>query len=94
MSLGKGHLAMMLAAGHLNGVVEHEGELPHVVRGTSIKKEQLAKSEVIKTEDSVKIKTEYHENIRMVIRTLHADGTINDLDGGNDDEIIVDDEQD
>src|SRR5205085_7190681 len=33
LALGMGHIPLLLAAGHLDGLVKPEGELPHVVRG-------------------------------------------------------------
>ncbi len=35
LALGIGHVALLLASGHLNGVVQPEGGTPRVVRGTS-----------------------------------------------------------
>lgn len=72
LELGTGHLALMLASGHLDGLVEPEGEPPHVVRGTCRKSEYLA--EVTETEESVK--EVYRERIEMVVRTVDVTGAI------------------
>jgi hypothetical protein len=37
----KGHLAMLLASGHMDGLVHPPGEEPHVVRGTATKEQYL-----------------------------------------------------
>lgn len=72
LELGIGHIALMLASGHLDGLVEPENEPPHVVRGTCRKSEYLA--EVSETDDS--IKEIYRERIEMVVRTVDATGAI------------------
>jgi hypothetical protein len=81
MSLGKGHLAILLTAGHLDGIVPpYDGEKAHVVRGTCIKVKYLASA--TETEDekgnvtSVEV---YAEQIVPVIRVLDSDGDITDI---------------
>src|SRR5207249_9116368 len=49
LPLGIGHVALLLASGHLDGVVQPEGKLPHVVRGTSRKLSFI--SDVTETEN-------------------------------------------
>ena len=49
LALGIGHVALLLASGHLDGVVQPEGKPPHVVRGTSRKRAYVA--DVTETEN-------------------------------------------
>lgn len=72
LELGVGHIALLLSSGHLDGLVEPEGEPPHVVRGTCRKSEQLA--DVVVTEESTK--EIYRERIEMVVRTVDVLGQI------------------
>ncbi len=77
MTLGEGHIALLLAAGHLNGRIEKEGEPPHVVRGTSRKDERLKGT----AKDIKKKTTKYtiEERIELVIRTVDQTGEIRDI---------------
>jgi Uncharacterised methyltransferase family (DUF6094) len=77
LTLGIGHVALLLASGHLDGVVHPPGQPPHVVRGTSRKKEFV--SDVTETEDdegrTVK-RTTISEKIDLVVRTVDLTGQI------------------
>ena len=75
LALGNGHLALLLASGHLDGLVAPDGEPPHVVRGVARKQEYLKETQV--NEDSVR--EIYSERIEMQVRVLAADGTIRTL---------------
>lgn len=80
--LGKGHVALMLASGQLDGAVEPPDEEPHVVRGTATKKRILddAKSEAHENADgSVTTKTVYVEKIGLTVRAVGGDGVILDF---------------
>lgn len=76
LELGKGHLALLLASGHVDGIVHHPGEHPHVVRGTAVK-ESIQTGE---TEDSSETQTKhtviYTERISLVVRVLTHDGRL------------------
>lgn len=77
LALGIGHVALLLASGHLDGVVHPEGKLPHVVRGTSRKREYVA--DVTETENddgSVTKKTTIAEKIELMVRTIDLAGNI------------------
>lgn len=77
LSLGVGHVALLLASGHLDGLVQPEGQCPHVVRGASRKREFVA--DVTETENddgSVTKKTTMSERIELVIRTIDLTGEI------------------
>jgi predicted RNA methylase len=77
LALGIGHVALLLASGQLDGVVHPPGQPPHVVRGTSRKKEFV--SNVTETEDdegrTVK-RTTISERIELVVRTVDLTGKI------------------
>jgi len=85
LPLGMGHVALLLASGHLNGLVKPEGKPGHVVRGTSRKRSFV--SDVTETENengSTTTRTTISERIELVIRTLDATGrirTFSDADG-------------
>lgn len=79
LKLGKGHLALLLAGGHLNGVVEKDGRPPHVVRGTAMKEEFQKSTEVIETEDGSKRKTVISQRIQLTVRYVEGDGKIRTL---------------
>lgn len=77
LPLGIGHVALLLASGHLDGVVNPEGKLPHVVRGTSRKHSFI--SDVTDTENddgSTTTRTTVSERIDLVIRTVDCSGHI------------------
>ena len=77
LALGIGHVALLLASGHLDGVVHPEGKLPHVVRGTSRKREYVA--DVTETENddgSSTKKTTIAEKIELMVRTVDLTGNI------------------
>ncbi|MBC8867795.1 MAG: hypothetical protein H8E44_00160 [Planctomycetes bacterium] len=72
---GVGHLALLLASGHLDGIVEPPGEAPHVVRGVA-KKTQYVKDETKEDlgEGKSKTKTVYSERITLTVRAVAPDG--------------------
>jgi hypothetical protein len=77
LALGMGHIALLLASGHLDGVVEPDGQPPHVVRGTARKHEFV--SDVTETENddgSTTKKTTISERIELVVRTVDLTGEI------------------
>lgn len=77
LALGIGHVALLLANGHLDGVVHADGKPPHVVRGTSRKSEHV--SAVTDTENAdggTTTKTTITERIELMIRTVDATGHI------------------
>lgn len=77
LPLGIGHVALLLASGHLDGVVLPEGKLPHVVRGTSRKHSFISDVTDIENDDgSTTTKTTISERIDLVIRTVDCSGRI------------------
>jgi len=77
LALGIGHVALLLASGHLDGVVRPEDRPPHVVRGTSRKQEFV--SDVMETpnpDGSITERTTVSERIELVVRTVDRAGQI------------------
>jgi hypothetical protein len=77
LPLGIGHVALLLASGHLDGIVHPDGKPPHVVRGTSRKHSFV--SDVTDTENqdgSTTTRTTISERIDLVIRTVDHTGRI------------------
>lgn len=80
LTLGIGHVALLLASGQLDGVVQPEGQSPHVVRGTSRKREYVA--DVTETENadgSTTTKTTLSEKIELIVRTVDCTGHLQTL---------------
>lgn len=82
MSLNKGHRAMLLAAGHLDGRVCPPGEPPHVVRGTAVKQSYVQSVETVEEADGPVTKTIIGEKIVLTVRVATADGRILTLTQG------------
>lgn len=76
VSLSKGHVALMLASGYLNGLVEPPGEPPHVVRGSAHKVEEKVDVEEDVTKHQTKTVTTYRERIQLTVRAVDASGEI------------------
>jgi hypothetical protein len=75
LALGTGHIALLLAAGHLDGVVRPPAELPHVVRGTARKVSYLASSEVHEHQDgTTSTKEVWSEKIVLTVRAVDSLG--------------------
>lgn len=80
MELARGHVALLLASGFLNGVIHKPGEPPHVVRGTARKAEVVASSEDGEDDRGNRTKTTiYTERIELNVRVLTSDGKIHEL---------------
>jgi len=86
LALGIGHVALLLASGHLDGLVHPEGQSPHVVRGTSRKREVVSDvTESTNPDGSTSTKTTISERIELVVRTVDGSGqlrTFMDSDAG------------
>lgn len=77
LPLGIGHVALLLASGHLDGIVHPEGKPPHVVRGTSRKHAFVSDVTDIENSDgSISTRTTISERIDLVIRTVDCAGKI------------------
>ena len=77
LPLGIGHVALLLASGHLDGIVHPQGKLPHVVRGTSRKHSFISDvTEAENPDGSTTTRTTISERIELVIRTVDCKGRI------------------
>jgi predicted RNA methylase len=84
LPLAKGHVALLLASGMLDGLVEPEGEPPHVVRGTARKLDYI--SERSQTENEVTgattEKVVWSQRIVLTVRAVGPDGEIKTFEDG------------
>jgi len=81
MSPGIGHRAMLLASGHIDGLICPPNEPPHVIRGTAAKDTYVASCDTTEDDDgNVTSRTVISERPRLVIRVLDAEGTITNLE--------------
>jgi len=77
LPLGLGHVSLLLASGQLDGVVEADGQPPHVVRGTSRKREYLASCTTTQNDDgSETTKKVISQKIDLLVKTVGLDGVI------------------
>lgn len=77
LPLGAGHVALLLASGHLDGVVRPDGQPPHVVRGTSRKHAFVSEVTEAETPDGgTTTRTTISERIELAIRTVDRTGVI------------------
>lgn len=77
MSLGAGHIAFLVASGHVDGIVRPDGEPPHVVRGSARKEQYLASTDTsVNEEGEVTTKSVYSEKMLLTIRTVDQEGRI------------------
>jgi hypothetical protein len=81
MSPGAGHRAMLLASGHIDGLICPAGEPPHVIRGTAAKDKYVSSCDENEDEDgNLTTRTVVSERPRLVIRVLDSDGNIATLE--------------
>ena len=81
MSPGIGHRAMLLASGHIDGLISPADEPPHVIRGTAAKDSYVASSDTNEDDNgNVTTRTVISEKPRLVIRVLDAQGNITNLE--------------
>lgn len=80
LPLSKGHLAMMLASGFLDGIIHPDGEAPHVVRGTAQKEwgDPAVSTEEADNGDTRTI-VKRSQKIRIAVRVVDSDGEIRTL---------------
>jgi Uncharacterised methyltransferase family (DUF6094) len=77
LALGIGHVALLLASGQLDGVVQPEGRPSHVVRGTSRKRKYVSDvSDTVNSDGSITTRTTISERIELVVRTVDHTGAI------------------
>jgi len=76
LALGAGHLALLLASGHLDGLVKPEDDVPHVVRGTAVKVAEETDKQTEETKGTVTTVTTMSERILLTVRVATSDGRI------------------
>jgi hypothetical protein len=82
LSLGNGHLGLLLSAGELNGLVEKPGCEPHVIRGSVRKEKYERECDVTESESgSLTEKKVISERVVRVVRTLDRRGNFKTLEG-------------
>lgn len=79
LELGTGHVALLLASGHLDGLVRHPDEPPHVVRGVAVKVEETTDVSTVEGDGETITKTTISERISMFVRAVGPDGVIHNL---------------
>jgi predicted RNA methylase len=82
LPVAKGHLALLLASGMLNGVVRKDGEPPHVVRGTAqkIKLEPEVEDKVDASGKQTGTVTTIREAIKLTVRAVDHRGKIKNFE--------------
>ena len=81
MSPGIGHRAMLLASGHIDGLICPPDEPPHVIRGTAAKDKYVASCDTSEDDNgNVTTRTVISERPRLVIRVLDSQGNITKLE--------------
>jgi hypothetical protein len=80
MSPGIGHRAMLLASGHIDGLICPSDEPPHVIRGTAAKDTYIACDETEAEDGSLTTRTVISERPRLVVRVLDSEGTLTTLE--------------
>lgn len=90
LALGIGHVALLLASGHLDGVVHPDRQPPHVVRGSSRKRSYVSDvTEIDNPDGTTTTKTTISERIDLVVRTVDVNGQMHtylENDGSEDKE--------
>ena len=77
LPLGRGHIALLLASGQLDGVVQPEGEEAHIVRGVALKVACTPEvTEEVQESGAIKTTTVMRERIQLVVRAVGKDGII------------------
>ena len=72
---------MLLASGHIDGLIRPPDEPPHVIRGTATKDKYVASCDENEDENgNVTTRTVISEKPRLVIRVLDSEGNISTLE--------------
>ena len=80
LSLGAGHIALLLSSGHLDGLVLEPGGGRHVVRGTAKKVEEETDKSTDKVGSKKISKRTVTERIKLTVRVIDHAGTIKTLE--------------
>lgn len=79
LALGVGHLALLLSAGHLDGLVTDKHGISHVVRGVAKKVVEVTDEQVEKTKTAITTVRTESERIKLCVRAVWPDGVIHTL---------------
>ena len=80
LPLSKGHTAVLLSAGHLNGVVRPPGEPPHIIRGSCIKETYIKEQTTEERDDGTTVDRRVEsERFVLSIRAVTPDGVFHNL---------------
>jgi hypothetical protein len=72
---------VLLASGHIDGLICPADEPPHVIRGTAAKDKYVASCDSSEDDDGyVTIRTVISERPRLVIKVLDSEGNITTLE--------------
>lgn len=88
LSIGSGHIALLLTCGYLDCVLRPDGEPPHVIRGTHRKIKYL--KSVTENLDGDKTVTTISEKPVRIIRAVDQTGTFYEFKDFDDEEVIQD----
>jgi hypothetical protein len=77
LALGVGHVALLLASGHLDGIVRPGDQPPQLVRGASRKRSYVADvKETVQPDGTTSTTTTLSERIELMVRTVDLTGRI------------------
>jgi hypothetical protein len=80
LALGRGHVALLLASGHLDGVVRPAGASLHAVRGTARKLTYVADTSSTENDDgSTTEKIVMRERVNLTVRVATPSGLLTTL---------------
>jgi hypothetical protein len=80
LALNAGQVALLLACGELDGVIDTGDGMPHVIRGTARKVEEITEEHKTKGKSTETTQTTFTERIEMIIRAVDSSGTIHTLE--------------
>jgi hypothetical protein len=77
LPVNKGHLSLLLASGHMDGIVRPPGEPAHVIRGVATKRTYLKEVTEEETPDcATKIRRVFSEQPMLTVRAVDANGNL------------------
>jgi hypothetical protein len=93
LPVNKGHLSLLLASGHLDGIVRPSGESAHVIRGVATKLTSLKERTEEELEGGgVKVKSVYSEQPQLSVRAVDANGNLKTFTQGQGEEKPAEEE--
>jgi hypothetical protein len=93
LPVNKGHLSLLLASGHMDGIVRPAGEPAHVIRGVATKFTYLKERTEEETEGgAVKVRTVLAEQPQLTVRAVDAMGNLKTFTQGQGEEAPAEQE--